>query len=142
LPIRRTQGGSAAARPCSSGCRWWARFLRAAVGVLEAVHVFGGVCAGVDDDDLFDHGCGHGTPANGQKEAIIGATDAGNEAHAAAELCDEMVCTEKSDGEQPFECRSYADENALNNKYTAQAWYGIVNMNTAAQYVIGGVSTT
>jgi len=45
------------------------------------------------------------------------------------------------DGAQPFECRSYADENALNNKYTAQAWYGIIDMNTSAQYVIDGVPT-
>ena len=46
------------------------------------------------------------------------------------------------DGNQPFEVRSYADEEDLTNKYTALAWYNVVEFNAAATYVIDGVPTT
>lgn len=45
------------------------------------------------------------------------------------------------DGNQPFEIRSFADEDKLNNKYTALAWYNVVEFNAAATYVFDGVPT-
>jgi hypothetical protein len=45
------------------------------------------------------------------------------------------------DGNQPFEVRSFADEDDLTNKYTALAWYNVVEFNAAATYVFDGVPT-
>jgi hypothetical protein len=45
------------------------------------------------------------------------------------------------DGNQPFEVRSYANEDTLTNNYTALAWYNVVELNSAATYVFDGVIT-
>ena len=46
------------------------------------------------------------------------------------------------DGTQPFQIRSFADEDDLTNKYTAVAWYNVVEFNAAATYVFDGVTTS
>jgi len=45
------------------------------------------------------------------------------------------------DGVQPYLIESFYDMTDLTNKYTCQAWYGLVEMNSACRYVFDGVET-